>query len=69
MVIKAQQYRTQEKNRDDALKRLQLMVRKVGVIPRETKIDPPYPWFPAKNAWIEKPSEGRTKTLRQKVTI
>ena len=32
IVIKAQQYRTQEQNRDDALQRLAAMIREVGVV-------------------------------------
>ena len=32
IVIKAQQFRTQEKNREDALARLQELVRSVGVV-------------------------------------
>lgn len=32
IVIKAQQYRTQEQNRDDALQRLATMIREVGVV-------------------------------------
>lgn len=34
IVIKAQQYRTQEKNREDALQRLALLVRRVVIIPK-----------------------------------
>uniref|UniRef100_UPI003D0C3A85 alternative ribosome rescue aminoacyl-tRNA hydrolase ArfB n=1 Tax=Amphritea sp. TaxID=1872502 RepID=UPI003D0C3A85 len=32
VVIKAQQFRTQEKNREDALQRLQILIRSVSVV-------------------------------------
>ena len=34
IVIKAQQFRTQEKNRDDALARLQALIKSVTVVPK-----------------------------------
>lgn len=66
IVIKAQQWRTQEKNRQDALARLQeLIVKhcKVAKIRRRTK--------PKKSAIKKrldnKQSRGKTKSLRSKI--
>lgn len=37
VIIKAQQHRTQEQNKEDALKRLQLLIRSVTVTPKKRK--------------------------------
>ncbi|MEI8611032.1 alternative ribosome rescue aminoacyl-tRNA hydrolase ArfB [Enterovibrio sp. Hal110] len=39
IVIKGQQYRTQEKNRDDALARLQELIKSVGVVQKGAQSD------------------------------
>ena len=41
IIIKAQQYRSQEQNRDDALARLQALVRAALVVPRLRKATKP----------------------------
>ena len=66
LVIKAQQFRTQEKNRDDALKRLQLLVK--GVAVRRKVRRPTKPTKGSKKRRIEsKVNRGKLKTLRGKI--
>ncbi len=66
IVIKAQQYRTQEKNRDDALQRLQLLVKSAGVTQKKRR-----PTRPTKGSQVRrmdsKNKRGKLKTLRAKV--
>ena len=66
IVIKAQQYRTQEKNREDALKRLQLLVRGAAITQKKRK-----PTKPSKNSrkkrMESKVKRGRLKVMRGKV--
>ncbi len=68
VVIKAQQFRTREKNRDAALERLQTLIREAAVIPRTRR-----PTKPGKNAqnrrMDSKTQRGKTKVLRGKVLI
>ena len=66
IIIKAQRYRTQEKNRAEALERLQELIKSVAVVQKrrvETK--------PSKSAkskrMDEKTKRGRDKQLRRKV--
>lgn len=67
VVIKAQQFRTQEHNRDDALKRLQELIRAAAVIPKTRR--PTKPSKSAKRKRVEnKVQRGRTKALRGSVT-
>jgi len=47
IVIKAQEYRTLEKNRDAALMRLVNLIRSTLVPVRKRKTPPPHPWFQA----------------------
>lgn len=67
IVIKAQSYRTQEKNREDALSRLQELIKSVAQT-RKKRIATK----PSKNAQRKridnKTREGRKKTLRSKVS-
>lgn len=66
IVIKAQQYRTQEKNRDDALQRLQSLVRSVAVTQKVRR--PTKPTKGSKKRRIEsKTKRGKLKVLRGKV--
>ena len=67
IIIKAQSYRTQEKNREDALARLQALIKSVAKVQKKrisTK--------PSKNArkkrMDSKTREGRKKNLRSKVS-
>lgn len=66
IVIKAQQYRSQEKNREDALQRLAELVRQVTVTRKKRK-----PTKPSKTSQQKrmdsKTRRGQTKTLRGKV--
>ena len=66
IIIKAQTFRTQEKNREDALSRLQSIIREAVVIQkvrRQTK-----PTKGAKMRRVDsKTKRGKTKSLRGKV--
>jgi ribosome-associated protein len=63
ITIKAQQHRTQERNREDALERLRLLIQRVA-IPRK-KRKPTKPTKGSQNRRIEgKKRQGRLKVLR-----
>ncbi len=66
LIIKAQQFRTQEKNKSDAFERLQQFIIKATYISK-----PRRPSKPSKNArrkrMDKKTQRGRTKSLRGKV--
>lgn len=66
VVIKAQEYRTQEKNRAAALERLQELIRSVAVVQKKrisTK-----PTRASKNKRMDdKTKKGRDKQLRRKI--
>ena len=66
IIIKAQQYRTQEKNRDEALRRLAVLVRSAAKVKKKRK-----PTRPTKSSQQKrmnsKTRHGRTKDLRRKV--
>lgn len=67
VVIKAQQFRNQEQNREDALKRLQEIIRAAAVVPKTRR--PTKPSKSAKRKRVEnKVQRGRTKALRGSVT-
>ncbi|MBI5672169.1 MAG: aminoacyl-tRNA hydrolase [Nitrospirae bacterium] len=64
ITIKAQQHRTQERNREDALERLRLLIQSVA-IPRK-KRRATKPTKGSQNRRIEgKKRQGRLKTLRR----
>ena len=66
IVIKAQSYRTQEKNRDEALQRLQEMVASVAVPPRARR--PTRPTLGSVRKRFEsKVHRSRVKSMRGKV--
>jgi ribosome-associated protein len=66
IVIKAQRYRTQEKNRAEALDRLAELIRAVTVVRRKRK--PTRPSLAAKQRRLAgKTRHGRLKSLRGKV--
>lgn len=66
IVIKAQRYRTQEKNREDALLRLAELIRKAAAVQKRRK-----PTKPTKASirrrMDSKTKRGETKKLRRKV--
>lgn len=67
VVIKAQRFRTLEKNRAEALERLQTLVRSVAVIPKKRR--PTRPTRTSRQKRMdEKTRRGRDKLLRRKVT-
>ena len=67
VIIKAQRFRSQEKNREDALDRLQQLIRGVAVTEKKRR-----PTRPSKNAkkkrMDSKTRRGKIKSLRGKVT-
>lgn len=67
IIIKSQQYRTQEKNRQAALDRLRELIGTVAVVPKTRK-----PTKPSKRSQTKrldrKTRHGRTKLLRGKVS-
>lgn len=66
IVLKAQQYRTQEKNREDALQRLAMIIRRATVVPK--KRTPTRPSLTARKKRVEaKTLRGRVKSLRKKI--
>ena len=66
IVIKAQRYRSQEKNRDEALDRLKVLIKGAAVTRKKRK-----PTKPTRNSLAKrldsKSRRGRLKTLRSKV--
>lgn len=67
IVIKAQQYRTQEQNREAALVRLQTLVRSVAVVPKKRVATKPSRGSQQRR--LEgKSRRGRIKALRGRVT-
>jgi len=66
VVIKAQQHRTQEKNRDDALLRLGQLIRAVAVVQKTRYITKPSKGAKRRRA-DDKTRRGRVKSLRGRV--
>ena len=63
LVIKAQKFRTQEKNRADALQRLQALIKTVSVVAKTRRATKPSK--NARNKRMDKKTQrSRTKTLR-----
>ena len=66
LVIKAQRYRTQDKNRADALERLQVLVRSVAVVQKTRR--PTKPSRASRNKRMDSKSKrGQVKSLRGRV--
>lgn len=66
LVIKGQKFRTQEKNRADALSRLQELVRKAAIIPKSRR--PTKPTKSSQRKRVEgKVKRGRVKALRNSI--
>ena len=67
IVIKAQEYRTLEKNREAALSRLQTLIRSVAVVRKARK--PTKPSRSSQRKRVDsKVKRGRTKALRGRVS-
>ena len=66
VVIKAQRYRSQERNRDDAIARLQAIINVAGAVPQERK-----PTRPTRNSQRRrvdaKVQRGRIKASRGRI--
>jgi ribosome-associated protein len=66
VIIKAQQFRTQEKNKNDALERLQELVQKASVVQKVRR--PTKPSKTAKKKRVDsKTQRGKIKALRSKI--
>jgi ribosome-associated protein len=67
IVIKAQEHRSQEQNREDALKRLQELIRSAIVLPKPRK--PSKPSRSSQRKRLDSKSKrGQIKALRGKIT-
>ena len=67
IIIKAQKYRTQEKNRDDALERLREIIRSVAAVQKVRR--PTKPTRSSQKRRLDsKTRRGKTKTLRGRVS-
>jgi ribosome-associated protein len=66
VVIKAQQHRSQEQNRDAALERLRELIAAAAVVPRKRRATKPTRGSQQKRL-ESKTLRGRTKTLRSRV--
>jgi ribosome-associated protein len=67
VIIKAQRYRTQERNREDALGRLQKIVEEAAVVPRQRRLTRPTRASQRRRV-DSKVKHGRTKADRQKIS-
>ena len=68
VILKAQQYRSQDKNRVAALERLQTLIRSAAATPRRRT--PTRPTRSARQKRLDgKTRRGRIKTWRQKVDV
>jgi ribosome-associated protein len=66
VIIKAQRYRSQEKNREDALARLQALIISAGISPKKRM--PTKPTRSSKKKRLEsKTKRGELKTLRGRI--
>ena len=68
VVIKAQRFRSQEKNRDDALERLRILIRSAAVYRKKRKTT--RPTRAARERRMDhKVKRGRIKNLRKKIDL
>lgn len=68
IVIKSQQHRSQERNREEALSRLQQMVQAVNVLPKKRR--PTRPTKGSQRRRLEnKTQRSQLKSLRKKVDL
>jgi ribosome-associated protein len=68
LVIKAQRFRTREKNRQDALERLQELVTSAAIVPPR-RVDTKPSRSSRRKRTDQKTQRGTTKKLRGKVTF
>ena len=67
VVIKSQRYRSQEKNKEDALRRLEELVKSVAVTRKRRR--PTKPTASSEQKRLERKSQrSKTKALRRKIT-
>ena len=66
IIIKAQRYRSQEKNRDDALARLQALIVRAAFTPKKRTATKPTR-ASKKRRLASKSQRGQLKTLRSKI--
>jgi ribosome-associated protein len=66
IVIKAQQYRTQEKNKDDAMQRLKELIKSATVVEKKRKLTKST-YGSQLRRMDKKAQRGKTKSLRGKV--
>ena len=67
IVIKAQQYRTQEQNKDDALQRLQELIKSVAVV-QKARLPTKATRSSQRRRMDNKTQRGKIKELRGRVT-
>lgn len=67
VVIKASEYRSQEKNKEEALRRLQELIKSVTVLPRRRKSTKPTRNSQRKRL-DSKSQRGQIKSMRREVT-
>ena len=68
VIIKSQRYRSQEKNREEALLRLQQLIKSVATVPKRRK--PTRPTTTSQQKRLDnKTRHGRQKALRGKVQL
>lgn len=68
IVIKSQQHRSQERNREEALSRLQLIVKAAGILPKKRRLTQPSQG--AKRRRLEgKVRRSQIKSLRKNVDL
>lgn len=68
VIIKAQQFRSQDKNKADALKRLKALIKSVGVVRKKRIATKPTKAVKRKRL-DSKTRKGRVKSLRGRVSI
>ena len=68
VVIKAQRYRSQEQNREEALSRLQRLIESATAAPRKKRVATKPTLGARKKRLDQKTKRGQTKALRGKVT-
>ena len=66
IIIKAQQFRTQEKNREDALQRLQDLIKSISIVQKKRKATKPTKGAKRKRL-DHKTKHGQRKASRKKV--